>query len=259
MKAQLSVRARSSFGRFCRECGFTLVEMAVVLIVFGLLLGGLLMILTTHEANRRVEETQRLLAQARAALIGFAAVNGRLPCPADPTIPTGSPGAGTERTPNATGCTGGQQGVLPWVTLGLPETDAWGRGLTYRVTALYSRTVIARPPTDYGCTPLPPLPPTQAAFALCSPGDIEVRVASGGPALATAIPAVVVSHGPNGFGARLPTGAQLPEENSEDERENHDDDAVFVERTRAESFDDLLLPLASPSLMQWMLQSGRLP
>lgn len=239
--------------------GFSLIEMAVVLVVFALMLTGLLMITGTQLATQRGKDTQRLLAEARQALIGFAAVNGRLPCPAAPSTPAGAPGAGVERTPTAAGCTGGQAGVLPWVTLGLPETDAWGRRITYRVSALHSRTVMARPPTAYGCAVPPPVPPTQAAFALCSPGDNEVRVAAAGSALVTGAPAVLVSHGANGFGAWLPAGNQMPASADADEQENHDGDAIAVDRTPTAAFDDQVVVVAAPLLAQSMLQAGRLP
>ncbi len=249
----------SSAARRNARRGFSLVEMAVVLVVFALMLTGLLMITGTQIATQRGKDTQRALEQARQALLGFAAVNGRLPCPAAPNTPSGASGAGVERTPTNGGCTGGQTGVLPWATLGLPESDAWGRRISYRVSALYSRTVIVRPPTAYGCT-VPPVPaPAQAAFALCSPGDNEVRVAAAGAPLVTNAPAVLISHGPNGFGAWLSTGAQIPPSADADEQENHDGDAIAVERTPTATFDDLVVVLPASLLAQSMLQAQRLP
>lgn len=242
-----------------RSRGFSLVELAVVLVVFGLMLGGLLMLLRAQAATNGVQQAQRQLREARQALIGFAAINGRLPCPAPPNLASGAPGAGIEAAPTAAGCSGGPEGVLPWATLGLPETDPWGRRLRYRVAAMYSRTVAPRLPTQFGCAAPPLTPPASAAFALCTPGDIELRVAASGVALATAVPAVVVLHGANGFGAYLSSGTPMPASTSVDELENHDGDAVFVERTPTESFDDFLAALPPTLLMQAMLQAGRLP
>lgn len=249
----------SAYAVVARSRGFSLVELAVVLVVFALLLGGLLMVTTTQLATQRVQETQKRMEQARQALVGFAAVNGRLPCPAQPALASGAPGAGVERPPTAAGCTGGPSGVLPWATLGLPETDAWGRRFTYRVSALYSRTVIARLPTQYGCATPPASPPAQAAFALCSPGDNEVRVTAAGAPLVTQAPAVVISHGANGLGASLPSGASMPASSDADEQENHDNDAIAVDRTPSAGYDDLVQWLPSPLLLQSMLSAGRLP
>lgn len=239
--------------------GFSLVELAVAMVVVALVLGGLLQLTATYSATQRTRDTERLLEQAREALLGFAAANGRLPCPAQPTLASGAAGAGVERTATATGCTGGQVGVLPWATLGLPELDAWGRRFTYRVSALHARTVIARPPTQYGCGTPPALPPTQAAFALCSPGDNQVRVSATGASLVNDAPAVIVSHGANGFGAYLPNGALLAASANTDEAENHDNDNILVQRTPTADYDDLSLWLPSSLLAQAMLQAGRLP
>jgi type II secretory pathway pseudopilin PulG len=233
--------------------------MAVVLVIFGLLLSGLMMTLTAQQASQRAQETRRLLTQAKEALIGYATINGRLPCPADPTLASGSAGAGVERAPTATGCTTSQSGALPWATLGLPENDAWARRITYRVSAMYARTVIARPPAQYGCATPPATAPAQSAFALCTPGDGNVRSSATGPALVSKVPVVLVSHGGNGYGAALPGGTTMPTSGDGDERENHNRDAVFVDKTPTDSYDDLTDWIASPVLMNRMVQSGRLP
>jgi prepilin-type N-terminal cleavage/methylation domain-containing protein len=77
-----------------RSSGFTLVELAMVLFIVSLLIGGLLMPLSAQNEVRGRQETDRALANIREALIGFAAINGRLPCPADRTIASGVANAG---------------------------------------------------------------------------------------------------------------------------------------------------------------------
>ncbi|WP_229415627.1 type II secretion system protein [Pseudoduganella armeniaca] len=64
-----------------RSRGFTLVEVAIVLVVVGLLIGGLITPLSTQLEQRRVADTRRALEEARDALTGFAIRNGYLPCP----------------------------------------------------------------------------------------------------------------------------------------------------------------------------------
>ena len=63
-----------------RVRGFTLIEMAVAMFIIALLLGSILVPLQTQIESRNFENTQRILDQAREALIGFAAANGRFPC-----------------------------------------------------------------------------------------------------------------------------------------------------------------------------------
>ena len=62
--------------------GFTLIELAVVLLILGALFAGILIPFTTQVELRRVADTQKTLVEIREALIGFAAAKGRLPCPA---------------------------------------------------------------------------------------------------------------------------------------------------------------------------------
>ncbi len=66
----------------CPASGFTLIEMAVVLLIVALLLGGLLPTLTSRVEQQRLGEVRKQLDEIEQAAIGFALINGRLPCPA---------------------------------------------------------------------------------------------------------------------------------------------------------------------------------
>ena len=68
-----------------KQRGLTLVELALVLLIVGLVAGGGLLVMTTQMEQNRIKETQRALALAKEALIGFAQIHGRLPCPATAT------------------------------------------------------------------------------------------------------------------------------------------------------------------------------
>jgi prepilin-type N-terminal cleavage/methylation domain-containing protein len=208
--------------------GFTLAEMAIVMLIVGLLLGGMLLPMSKQLENRNNTETVRQLEDVKEAIIGFALANGRLPCPADPAIASGASGAGLERATCNTG--NDMVGVVPWATLGLRESDPWGRRLTYRVTWQFADPVGS---TDYGnqstqsgggaCTPA--VAPTQASYALCSAGDITVDTRSLATrtttTLASEVAAVIVSHGRNGYGG-YQSNIQLsgPPSRNEDETTN---------------------------------------
>jgi len=256
--------------------GFTLVEMAMVLMIVGLLLGGLVPTISAQMETQRIGETRRQMSEIKDALTGFAVINGRLPCPAQATIATGAANAGTEaKTGNSCACqtvsgstdtiatTAGVActntsvtGVLPWATLGLPETDAWGRRYTYRVTRVFADQIAAGT-LGTGCTVAVP---TASSFALCSPGTPDVLVASGSSNnVATDVPAIYLSHGKNGNGAYLSDGTQLTVGSNADEMENSDNDLSFVSHEFATEFDDLVVWLAPGILFNRMVAAGKLP
>jgi prepilin-type N-terminal cleavage/methylation domain-containing protein len=208
--------------------GFTLIELAIALVILALLLGGLLLPLSTQIKARRVQETQRILEQVRESLIGYAlshrdslaSANPYLPCP-DVDGDGVSDGAGG----NCTAVTGS----LPWVTLGTGEADAWGNRFQYSVTPAFSNSVAGF-----------------VRFPAATPADRSVCVSATctGPSIVPA--AVIVSHGSNGYGARNSTGSVNVAPTSQDELENSDGDAVFVHRAASGEdsalgeFDDLV-------------------
>src|SRR6266581_4002969 len=124
--------------------GFTLAELAVAVAIIGLLLAGALIPFSTQIDVRNTADTQRAMESVREAIIGFAQANGRLPCPADGSIAAGLANAGTEQL-IGTSCTA-FFGVVPWATLGAPETDAWGRRFSYRVSRFLPTFPLRRGP-----------------------------------------------------------------------------------------------------------------
>ena len=250
-----------------RRNGFSLIELAIVLLIVALLLGGLLPTLSSQIEQQHRNETLKQLEEVKIALIGYALANGRLPCPADATIPSGQTNAGLEATTGSgatltcTNLTGGvvAWGVLPRATLGTSETDAWGKRFTYRVTHEFADAIGLN---TYGGTCTPAIPPLFSSFALCSDGNLTVRTTSiGGTIIADKIPAVIISHGANGFGAYLPTGLQflpIPPANT-DEIDNTDTNTIFVSHENSPTFDDLLVLISPNILYNRMVSAGKLP
>ena len=215
--------------------GFTLVELAVVLAIFGLLLGIMVIPLGTQVDQRRFAEAERQLAAVHEALLGFAIANGRLPCPANPAIASGTPNAGAENKPGA--ACAAAEGALPWTTLGVPELDPWGLRLTYRVTPAFADD----PPGGM-----------QATLLVTDNGNITI---TGGP---TNIAAVVVAHGKNGLGAFRPDGSQVPGA-AGNELENANNNATFVSQLPGPGFDDVLLWVSPNVLKSRLVAANRLP
>ena len=222
-----------------RAAGFTLIEMAVVLAIMGLLLGALMVPLNVQIDQQRIGETSKQLEIIRDALLGFAAANGRLPCPATPGTANTVAGAGTEARGGGA-CTLAE-GVVPWATLGISETDAWQRRFTYRVTGEFANDAAGG---------------AQATFTLTTNGDITVT--NGTVDIATLVPAIVVSHGKNGLGAYRQDGTRVPV-GAGDEAENTDADMTFVAKIPTPDYDDQLAWVSLNVLKSRMVASNRLP
>ncbi len=128
------------------EAGFSLVEMAIVLIILAFVLGTLLMPLQAQRQQLAQSQTENTLETAKKALLGFAQSKGRLPCPATANgleDPLGG----------ATACTK-QLGYLPAATLGIQPTDAsglavdaWNNPIMYAVAQNSAVTTPANPAT----------------------------------------------------------------------------------------------------------------
>ncbi len=104
------------------QAGFSLIELALGLVIVATLMSALLVPLATQIDQRRTTETDRLLEQAREAVLGFAAGHGRLPCPATAT----SNGQESPSPPSSNGVCTTHRGFLPAVTLGLSPVDGAG-------------------------------------------------------------------------------------------------------------------------------------
>jgi len=250
-----------------QDAGFTLVEVAIVVVIIGLLLGGLLMPLASQVEQHRISETQKLLDEVREALIGFAIINDRLPCPATPVD------AGFENP----GCTV-QFGFVPAVTLGLGGSlnqdrlllDAWGNPIRYSVTTsdgsafttvngMRNRTMQLLTPnlvvcttsilsTAADCAPTPPNPQfrlTVTAVAVLFSMGKNWATPGSFSADETANLGNSIAGGPSGTSYALPS------------------DRVFVNRTYSTAtgngFDDIVIWLTPAILYNRMVAAGRLP
>ena len=226
-----------------RNTGFTLVELAIVLVIVALLTSGLLLGVSAQRNAAENIDAQRQMETIREALTGFALTRGRLPCPAQPGLANTDVNAGIENCAQ-------QHGVLPWVTLGLPETDPWGNRFTYFASSKFTAALAAG--TQASFTLLTGDPPDNA-------GTANIKASSGSAGnIASDLPAVVVSHGSRGAGAWQPNGTQLAGA-AGDESENADADLTFIAGQPSNNFDDLLTWVVPSILKSKMVAAGRLP
>jgi len=244
-----------------KQKGFTLIELAIVLVIVGVLIGSFIGSLTQRIENSRIAETEDQLEEIKTALLGYAYTNGHLPCPDCFSIfPGGCLGGGTARDGiedrNGAFCGSNSVGTLPWVTLGLAKSDAWGTRYRYWVDPTYSE---APPGTVFTLT-------TVSATL----GQIDERASDDTiDDLADGIVAVVISHGKNAYGGITTSSIAkeaIPAANV-DEGENVDLDSTFISRppsgvgatTAGGEFDDILTWITEFELKAKMVEAGRLP
>jgi len=225
-----------------RQHGFSLIELAMVIAIGGILLAGAISIGSAQLENARISSTQKKQEAIKAALINFISRYQRLPCPSVATLSDNEAEYGKEAATEGV-CTGttsiqnGTQrnvrGIVPWKALGLTDDegqDAFYRRFTYQV--LLSQT-ISGVVNGAGIT-----------------GNIEVRDAPGGNLLNSnnLAAAVIISHGNDGYGAyQSMTGRRMPlgPASADDTRENTDNNLVYVQKNysdvEGDQFDDIVM------------------
>jgi prepilin-type N-terminal cleavage/methylation domain-containing protein len=237
-----------------RSAGFTLTELAIVMVIMALLIGGLMLPLSAQQEIRNNAETTRQLDEIREALLGFAITRGYLPCPAKSTSD-----GNEDRNPSTKKCTGGKRyGLLPWVTLGITPSDSWGHLFLYSVTPGFSHGA----PTEQ--------------FKMTSSPDITIKTRDSAGNLKNLsnsedIPVVVLSTGKNGYWSwTLGQTTQNPDSSSANDDEDTNasstaDGKTFVSHTPTSpdyvtgEFDDLVSWISPNILFNRMVAAGRLP
>jgi len=148
--------------------GFTLIEIAIVLVILGLLIGMTLPLFTELTKQKHYTTTKRDMQEIKEALAGYAGIHSRLPF-AD----TNGDGVGDAN--QATG-------TLPYLELGLGAQDAWRNFYAYDVN---DRLIVTTDATSF-CT----------ALAAINTGDFpQLAFAPGGVGTSQAL--IVISGSEN--------------------------------------------------------------
>lgn len=246
--------------------GFTLTELAVVIAIVGFLMATAMYTLSAQTEQRDFEETRRRLEAARELLLGFAMVNGRLPCPANATGDEAPLGGGAcTVSPN-------HNGFLPARTLGFQIVDGNGFAIDpWRARIRYAVSSAALT----GCTGTSTTPHftntanMKANGITCQPNDLVIcRSATGitattcgaaaGNALTNQITVVAVVYSVGRNNAVIGSGGI-------DEAANINGDRVFVSHPQAPvgatngEFDDQMLWLTVGELYGKLIAAGALP
>lgn len=187
-----------------RQAGFTLVELAVVIFLIGLLASAGLSALNAQMASASISATKKKQEAIKDALISYLGKYKRLPCPATDAT-NGHESRVTTAVP--ANCTG-YFGILPYYELGLPKNaalDGWENFFSYAISKQWTSTFdsTATPPANGDSK----TNDVGQAFNVGDAGVIIVNDRSAtspeAPTPISSLPAVVfiVSHGKNGLGA----------------------------------------------------------
>ncbi len=230
-----------------KKTGFTLIELAVVMTIMGILIASFLQFYEIQLEKSRIETTRKRLDDLRTDLTIYVAAYNKLPCPASVAPPSGK--ADDEQPASA--CTEGKEedrgeidthktdgsdliitGVIPIRDLRLTQeqaTDGWGNLFTYVVAKKLTR--------EDGMRGNPP-----------PPGSLDIIDAVGRNILDTPGTGryVIISHGRTGKGAWTAGGTRRPCDREARDGVNCSGGATFVEapfslRPGQNYYDDIVI------------------
>jgi len=240
-----------------KQSGFTLVEIAVVLVIVGLLVGSFIGNFVSRIDATKRDNTKNEQPDIKQVLIAYAFSQGPnvfLPCPDTDVPPDGS----ENRLAGA--CTpGGALGALPWITLGLGREDAWATRYRYWVNDAYAINTVINPGFDL-----------TSDDAGGGNATVQTRVNDVAANMVTNAVAVIFSHGKNSLGGVSVAGVNqdaIPVAGRDDENENGDGDQIYMARSPSEEgsaaaggvFDDIVIWINYYQRKAKMVEAGQLP
>jgi prepilin-type N-terminal cleavage/methylation domain-containing protein len=179
------------------QAGFTLVEMAIVLVLIGLMVSGGLLTAGSAIEGSKLRDTEARMVAIENALGAFVIQNGYLPCPQGADQGAGNPCSTSI-------------GRVPYRDLGLKEDatkDAWNQFFTYRINSTTSRSAANN---VSGSDPGEPLKCGTVAYddVTTHVNGINIAVNDGsGNSIVDSPAYILISHGANGFGGETSSGA----------------------------------------------------
>lgn len=256
--------------------GFSLVEMAIVLMIVGLLLGGMLVPLSAQMDQRNVSDTQKTLSEIKEAIIGYAIVHGRLPCPASATTNGLESFASMPVVGNASNgyCSNFYNGFVPAAMLGVASgvdnqgntgfaIDSWGNRIHYAVTAVTATVsgfnggnafTVFTTANGMRAATISNLSPN---LLVCSTATgISATSCAANTALTSSpgVPVVIFSTGKNGG-----QGSAATDEAANLDGTNANSNRTFVSHLPTPTFDDLVVWVSPNILYNRMVAAGTLP
>jgi len=126
-----------SLNKKIHESGFTLIELAVVIVIVGIIISIMATVLPSLIQSSKIKKAQAILEKVDYALQGYSMANHRLPCADTDGDGVEDPVGGPCCSPSPCTCVG----QLPYKTLGLSSADdVWGNPIKYGVYSALTAT-----------------------------------------------------------------------------------------------------------------------
>lgn len=247
-----------------RQAGFTLIEIAIVLLIVVILLGYTVAMFPLQQELKQYRQADAEMEEIIEHLIGFAQINGRLPCPDDDGDGNSD---GLEDRNGANDCDG-YYGFLPARTLGINGKyaddgrliDPWGSGYGYAVSDIDAGDgdfdlVTANGIRNEGLPALVLNPPD---LFLCDDSTVlgdhaDCTAVTGGAEVIGNVAAVIVS-----LGKDFNQTSNIEAENSDDWLDGTND-KVFIFSPRRDDYDDIVKWISPNLLFSKMIEADQLP
>ena len=269
-----------------KQSGFTLIEIAVVLVIIGVLVGSFI-----GSINSRIETTRRdsainQLKDIKLSLFGYAAATGRLPCP------TTAIGGGQEQPVAGGNCTT-LYGFIPGRTLGLNGAynrdnlliDSWGNPFRYSITNSNASAFTTTPGgggsiQEMAAASINGLAALSPDIVICDGDSTNNNSCAGAPAPTTIVDTAVftiLSLGKDGAnfitnvtpnsdqGENASEAAVVANAVGENLAYTVGNNRVFVSKSysstdsAAGQYDDLIIWASQYALYSYMMEAGQLP
>ena len=251
---RLAVCCMSGFRVYHNDEGFSLTEVALCLVVMGVVLSLGIPSFLQYLRYQRTLETKEKQEKILQSLGGFVLQNGYLPLPADPFASPENFGVARESAMNPPDMIG----ILPFKTLGLPESyaqDGFKRYFTYA-----------------GGTPSNHIKDIQGSFCMAQnffPIQVFEKLSSShSPFLRGSetdpVAVALVSHGENGYGAYYGVPGHVLKltevsQKGQDEEDNATSKLSFIQRafsaSKEDYFDDIVVWVTYMNLMALYVRS----
>ncbi len=251
--------------------GFTLVEIAIVLLIVAILLGYSVALFPVQQELKQYRSVETEMDTIIEQLVAFAQVNGRLPCP-DTSTDNVAPANSIDGNEDRIGLNDCEAffGFLPGRTLGINGKynaagtliDPWGSGYGYAISDIDTGAGTDRILVTANGIRAQGIANVQPDLFICDDSnalgvDTDCTAVSGAEVLGTngEVAAVIISLGKD---FDIPATSNIQAENLDDFNDGSND-KVYIFSSRRDDYDDLVKWVSTNLLISKMIEADQLP